>query len=48
MFEGVYIDCVEKLLLLLLHLHCNVKAPARPAVHLCQENRLNVIKSAVL
>jgi len=47
-FEGVYIDCVEHLLLLLLHLHCNVEAPAGPAVHLYQENWLNVLKSAIL
>ena len=48
MFEGVYTDGIEPLLLLLLHLHCNVEAPAGPAVHLCQENWLRVLKSPIL
>ena len=48
MFEGVYIVGIQHLLLLLLHLHCNVEAPAGPAVNLCQENWLSVLKSPIL
>ena len=44
----VYVDGVEHLLLLLLHLDCNVEAPAGPAEHLCQQNGLHHIQPAIL
>ena len=44
----VYIDGIEDLLLLLLHLDRNVEAPAGPAEHLCQQYGLNNIQSAIL
>ena len=48
MAKRIGIDCVEDLLLLLLHLDCHIKPPAGPSIQLCQENRLYMVHSTIL
>lgn len=48
MAERISSNCVEDLLLLLLHLDCHIESPASPSVQLSQKDRLYLVHSAIL